>query len=366
MKPDRSNYEIWLCDWLDGNLNPEQAEELKTFLDENPDLRDELNGIQPVTLTPPQYVFRGKNWIKKSIRDFTDPQFDNLCIAYLENDLSDEQIGELNEITEENEDKRRTFENIQKLKLKPGPAVFSRKKSVKKLTVIQRTLQLPAAGLMAAATAALLISIYIFFPANRLATLPTTERIITDTLDINLPMPFKTEDKMITALAGTRVLNSMIKTTPATYPPASSVLPGELMNQENPELPPVSHKAEPVNSIKITFSDDIKVHPADSEETLRPFYAGNIPPPDAEYRSNVDRFLARLFHERILKDSAGGDKPVESFELAVAGITQLNRLLGWEMALQKNTGGNGELRSYYFTSKFLKINAPVKKTVNDL
>ena len=43
MQIDRSNYEIWFTDWLDGNLNSLQVEQLKLFLDQNPDLREELN-----------------------------------------------------------------------------------------------------------------------------------------------------------------------------------------------------------------------------------------------------------------------------------------------------------------------------------
>ena len=45
MQIDRSNYEIWFTDWLDGNLNSLQVEQLKLFLDKNPDLREELNDL---------------------------------------------------------------------------------------------------------------------------------------------------------------------------------------------------------------------------------------------------------------------------------------------------------------------------------
>jgi len=83
-------------------------------------------------------------------------------------------------------------------------------------------------------------------------------------------------------------------------------------------------------------------------------------------RSNVELFLARLFHERIMKDKNAGTRPVESFEIAQAGITGLNKLFGWEIALQKNTDENGDTRSYNFSSRLLKFNAPVKKPVKPL
>ena len=48
MRIDRSNYEIWFIDWLDGNLNSNQVEKLKLFLNENPDLEEELAGLPHV------------------------------------------------------------------------------------------------------------------------------------------------------------------------------------------------------------------------------------------------------------------------------------------------------------------------------
>ena len=53
-------------------------------------------------------------------------------------------------------------------------------------------------------------------------------------------------------------------------------------------------------------------------------------------------------------------------DLAKAGITGLNKLLGWEMSLQKNTDESGDIKSYYFSSRLLKFKAPVKKSANNL
>jgi hypothetical protein len=63
-----------------------------------------------------------------------------------------------------------------------------------------------------------------------------------------------------------------------------------------------------------------------------------------------------------LKENTSKDSPLKGYEIAEAGVTGLNRLLGWEMALVEKNDENGELRSVYFSSKLLKFNAPVKKT----
>ncbi len=44
--------------------------------------------------------------------------------------------------------------------------------------------------------------------------------------------------------------------------------------------------------------------------------SATLPSPFEEDRSNVDRFFARIFHEKIMKDKAGAS-PVKSFDLAV-------------------------------------------------
>ena len=98
MQIDRSNYEIWFIDWLDGNLNRMQVDQLKLFLSENPDLREEFNDLTPVNIVPYDISFPYKNQLKKSASDIPISQFEYLCVAFLENDLSVSQQTELKEI----------------------------------------------------------------------------------------------------------------------------------------------------------------------------------------------------------------------------------------------------------------------------
>ena len=44
-KPDRSDYEIWFTDWLDGTLDEEKTIALMIFLGENPDLRESSKAL---------------------------------------------------------------------------------------------------------------------------------------------------------------------------------------------------------------------------------------------------------------------------------------------------------------------------------
>ena len=64
MKPDRSNYEIWLIDWLDGTLTAQQTDELMAFLSENPDVREEADSLMLARIVPANDSFPGRKTCK--------------------------------------------------------------------------------------------------------------------------------------------------------------------------------------------------------------------------------------------------------------------------------------------------------------
>ncbi|TFG43920.1 MAG: hypothetical protein E4H43_01105, partial [Bacteroidia bacterium] len=182
MKPDRSNYEIWFSDWLDGNLSEKQIGELKLFLKENPDLEEELNGLAVVSLNPPDLIFSGKKGLEQSPESLSESQFEHLCIASLENDLTPGQKAELDEIISRDETRRKSFELIQKLKLKPLAVSFTRKNSVKKLTIGRKIFRLSVIGLSAAATIAFIVSF--FLPVPERGTPQIVQNVTPDTFTI--------------------------------------------------------------------------------------------------------------------------------------------------------------------------------------
>ena len=172
MKPDRSNYEIWLTDWMDGNLSQEQADQLMIFLNNNPDLIDDFDLNSTLKLNPGSAAFNGKEKLRKNSDDLSQSQLDQLSIAFLENDLDSESKSELLRCIDDHPEKRESFDLIQKLKLSPQPGTFARKKLVARRPRAGRILWLSGAGLTAAATIALLIIAYFRPSALTNDTLP--------------------------------------------------------------------------------------------------------------------------------------------------------------------------------------------------
>ena len=62
-----------------------------------------------------------------------------------------------------------------------------------------------------------------------------------------------------------------------------------------------------------------------------------------------------------MKNEGAGEAPVYAVDLAEAGVMGINRLIGTEMVFKKNTNEEGELVSVYFSSRALKVNAPVNR-----
>jgi len=90
MKINRNNYEIYIIDYLDGQLSEAAEQKLMQFLEQNPDLKEELELIQNTSLLDSDVVFEGKNALKKNLEDepINDENIDEWCIAAMEEDLS--------------------------------------------------------------------------------------------------------------------------------------------------------------------------------------------------------------------------------------------------------------------------------------
>jgi hypothetical protein len=364
MKPDRSNYEIWFIDWLDGNLSRNQAEDLEAFLEKNPDLKEEFNGLAAINVEPPAIIFNGKKGLEKSPADYTESQFEQLCIANLENDITSGQKSELEGIIVTNETRRRTFELYQKLKLKPSAIEFSRKNITKKPTAGQKIIMWSFIGLSAAATIAALILVPMLVNSDpNINSNSLVRNSVPDTLFHERRTPVIIEKEISSANDILRAGNAQNVADEDAR--ETDILLADNLSVKKPDSVPVIQRTEALSAVKMEIPATIINAYNPSSDILIAWNPAYIPPL-IDDRNNLERFLAKFFHEKIMNDSTSGSRPVESYEIAVAGINGLNRLFGWEMALHKNTDENGDIRSYNFTSRLLKFNAPVKKSSNNL
>jgi len=351
MKIDRSNYEIWLVDWLDGNLSEVRKEELLLFLEDNQDLKEEFNGVASVTLLPTDSYFSGKNNLKKDASELTDNQYGLLSAGYLENDLNESQKAELLEIIENDPSRKKEFELIQKTKLISPAISYKYKKQLYKRTPFQKTISISLVGLSAAAAIAILIISAPFSPEKQpgtsINTAEYTQKVTSVPMNNAETRPASVSPAEKRKVTKTQVIQKFAE---VQYPELATVNAEALPVSREPEIQKIHYNREPgLNQNPVTTTLI-----ASSLETITPYYDDG--------RSNISRFLAKTFRNKVLKEDISRDTPLKGYEIAEAGVSGLNKLLGWEMALDKNNDESGELNSVYFSSKILKFNTPVKKT----
>ncbi|MBN2863408.1 MAG: hypothetical protein JXN62_09625 [Bacteroidales bacterium] len=363
MEPDSSNYEIWITDWLAGNLSQRQVEQLMEFLEKNPDLKEEADALSLTYLSPRQNKMPGKETLMKSADDLPPSQIEYLSVAYLENDLTEKQLADLRDNIRLRPENKIIFETVQKIKLSAPENKYKYKSSLKKHTPVQRIVRLSATLLSAAVITGLLVLSIVLIPRHlNDRTEKISRDIITDTTAVE---PFVV---MAEILHGPAEEAAVIK---------EESMPGEISEKfpapdETGQIAlfqaetDTSHRifrSPPPAILKIPLDIEVSFNKPIHDYTL---IASNnnfvMPEYQDDDRSKLNKFITRTFREKILREDAVSEEPLKSYEIAGAGIEGLNKLLGWEMALVKTHDENGELRSLYFSSGILKFNAPFKQT----
>jgi hypothetical protein len=360
MEIDRSNYEIWLIDWLDGNLDDSQVSRVVLFLDENPDIREEFYELSKARVQSPDEFFVRKPDLLKTPEQMPEQQFEHLCIASLENDLTPVQKEELTAIINSDTRKKRIFEQYQKTRLIPREIVYPGKSKLLRRSFYPVIYRFSVIGLSAAAIIALIIITPI--RSNRSAKIKTNETagiqepLVTTPLNREKDFPESIHDleKILPSkkLAGNLQTISKNKVQPYTgnVDYLSQVNAPLIDSTDNSEVliakvqvPYETTLARQENPVKL-----LALNPAVamSAEDVNP--------------SNISRFLARTVRGKFLKEKTVNETPLKAYELAEAGVAGLNKLFGWEMALDEKKDENGKLKSLYFSSRVLKFNAPVK------
>jgi hypothetical protein len=356
-KIDITNYEEWIIDWLDGNLNDMQVDEVLQFLEEHPDLKEESGEIELFRLKPANNHFTEKNRLKKSVNDLSDTQFEHLCAASIENDLSADQMNELEEVTKQNPDRKKTLGLFGKTKLNPIELVYPHKKALYRKTVLQSTVSLLFIGLSAAAVIAIAFISYFTKPSE----LPVKYETISQ-VTVNDTSQKKNHDQKIPVkeIAGNK--------EHAKNQYKNKVTPIQPVSNSTAQLPEEKKIIDDSSSIRTEIQiRKIKIEPyfaykAEVPENLISLNYTPAPVPEEEERSKIGRFIAKTIREKFLREKTPADKPLKGYEIAQAGVAGLNKIMGWEMALNERKDPEGNLKSVYFSSKLLKFNAPVKKT----
>ncbi len=128
MEINIKNYEAYFVDYLEGNLDEKLVDDFLEFLQQNPDLKEELSMFEPVTFQPDTIVFSKKEKLYREIYD-TEAEFNRAAVARLEGDLSEMEKTDFEIYLVKHPEKQKEAELFNKTKLVPDLSVIFRKKN---------------------------------------------------------------------------------------------------------------------------------------------------------------------------------------------------------------------------------------------
>jgi len=355
--PDRTNYEIWLIDYIDGTLDNERAALLFAFLDENPDIKEEFADLTPIPVKPAGMQFRNKESLKKAPSEMNRHQFELLCVASSENDLENGQKAELEEIISSDPEKRKTFDLIQKIRLVAPAGTYRYKYRLRKLTTGQRIFRYSLTLVSTAAAIFVMIMVLnkpeAVLPGNEKiavkSVVPSSDAAMAQKQDIEKSsrQTDQLKGKMIVlnSVSDVHKTNTVDENHTVKGSGARDSVVAEIKRYEIDKVP--------------LSADGLKR--SDTEIRL---VAINITPVNEESDTDGNgpgQLIEKLFREKVIKPKDPEKGPIKAFDIADAGVKGLKKLFGWDLSLQKNKDEKGEVRSVSFSSNLISFNTPVKK-----
>lgn len=371
MNINRENYEAFFIDYLDGILSEAGIVELEAFLLENPDLREELEGMEKIFLAPTDESFSLKENLKQV--DLSSPveegNFEFYCIAESEGDLTPDQVAELEKFVAQNPSRQKERDLIHRLKITPDPSIkFSDKERIKKsIFLISRPLIYRGIGV--AAGIAIMLFVYFGFiqqnvnnsfsgGANIISENKDTTAVSTADQEKDIPEEKDENKKSIIPVRKETIKRAASKITFKVGPPIAS-------NEMNPtEIP---EKSEVFDNYAI--EPEIDPGMLASQLVFTPVAADIInpskigvnrvkKPADPQDYLAVNEFVKQKFTEMIFKQK---EEELTIWNLASAGVTKLSDVTGAKMSLEASADSEGKPKRLNFNSRVLSFSTPINR-----
>jgi hypothetical protein len=124
---NRENYEVYLIDFIDGQLDAETSALVLLFLEQNPDIAEQLDALSSCHLEVPDVEFENKYDLKQTesaISVYNSSDKEVSVLAYLEGDLSPKQKLQFEKQLAVDNLLKKYYVSYQPIKLIPEPIHF--------------------------------------------------------------------------------------------------------------------------------------------------------------------------------------------------------------------------------------------------
>jgi hypothetical protein len=357
MDISRDNYESWFLDYFDGHLDAGQIEMLMSFLEFNPDLKEELESMEMMQVKPGEMEYDLKASLRKPL-ERPDPgsiaeNFEDYCISSMEKQTSQAEESMIQEIMENDPDKKALHGLYSSLVLEADENIrFPLKSRLKR-----RFTDIPAVRLIAGAAAAII-----------LMTLPWLFRTPADRV-------ISSEDHMGPVLEeaqGQKTPAGQSEQLQQTFPAYENSEPAGtpgIINDElsAPDPDPDIRDALAVSTftmngpaperISLARIESLEVENLESRRSPENTMT-LLPSPVVDTQSNMDveGFIRKRFGSR--QKGADADNKDLFWRMADAGIEKLNQVSEEDYTLAREKDDTGRVLRFKFETPNFGISAP--------
>ena len=361
----RNNYEIWFLDYLDGQLSDEQLETLLDFLEQNPGLKQELLGVSGVSLAAGSVSLDQKEQLLKTPADIPGiAAIDQLCIARMENDLTDEQAADFDSRLDEDMELSGNYAAFRHTRLNPADAViYPYKKELRKKTVFFSPWLITAIS----SAAVILLAWFLWPDSHKTVTpplakteQPATEQPATRNLQpATRSLQPATDNRQLTT--GNRLIAANRKPITHNSKP-TTVIRGNSkpIAVENP-----ARESVPMN--KLVRKSVLAGPRIPDPQSTKLLVASNYPPAmdlpvTADNALTLPQYALQLFRQRILGEDLKLVRRTRfsMWEVAGAGVNKINDLAGTQMKLNREYDSKGDILAVSFNSRLIDVESPIK------
>lgn len=341
------NYEIWFMDYLDGRLDEEMVDPLLDFLENHPDLKEELNGIAGCKLEPFTEECPSKSGLLKSADDIPGiPTDDRLCIARMENDLSPESAAAFDQRMAQDAGLGRKYAAYCSTRLQPETISYPDARGLK-----HKTLSLTPWIVTALSTAAIVVLALILWPR-------TEENINNVAFTTGTPSVPEKQQTEVPVIHESAAPVQQIAAVERIKVPAVEPVDQQPADSLHREFVPMNALTPVSSSFLLSIPDPTKMPVLFASIFPQP-YISTLP--DEEYLS-LPQYALQIFREKVL-----GQDPMlvkktrfSVWEIAGAGISRINDMTGSEMRLDRAYDTNGQVMAVSFSSRLVDLETPVR------
>lgn len=348
MKINRNNYEAFLIDYVEGKLDASQVAELVLFLEANPDIREEFEEFENISLQSHNISFIEKENLKKVpiqvVAGIGEENYEQLFVAYYEGDLAPQEQNELLHFLSVNTQLKSEFEIHKHLKIESDQTIL--------YPQADKLKRRPAIAAWWWSGSAVAAAIALFFA---LFNLLNTKGVIREKQSFQI---VHLDPKLDAQLINSSYFAQLSARVTRTVQVPNSANESELIT----EFEKVNFSTVDSKLIALKLNDDS--HKVDA---LQPMYkvevmtlASNEPIQKEKKKGLFGRILKRqveLLAEKSLvkqkKDKSGDPTFVRFLD---GSITAFNTVTGSEVEMKKAYNKDGELTRYQLEGEVLSLN----------